>query len=166
MQRRCIHNSNNAFLIRLWNPGKYDRIAQVADIISANLNLNLSSQWLMVRTSGDKKSLISPIRQLSHVWHDQAGNTNCVWLDTRRGQCCHHQHVFIIMYYRHYTSKYWTEIHCIQKTYNTNRKTSNQCGHTLISWQMGSNQKEMKQNKMKKCIYMQHYSNYIPYLGA
>ena len=157
MQRRCIHNSNNAFLIRLWNPGKYDRIAQVADIISANLNLNLSSQRLMVRTSGDKKSLILPIRQRSHVWHDQAGNTNCVWPVLSPSPCIH---------YGHYTSKYWTEIYCIQITYNTNRKTSNQYGHTLISWQMGSNQKEMKQNKKEKCIYMQHYSNYIPYLGA
>ena len=88
---------------------------------------------------------------------DQAGNTNCVWPVLSPSPCIH---------YGHYTSKYWTELHCIQITYNTNRKTSNQYGHTLISWQMGSNQKEMKQNKKEKCIYMQHYSNYIPYLGA
>ena len=89
MQRRCIHNTNNASLIRLWNPGKYDRIAQVADIISANLNLNLCSEWHTdgpdIRRQEKSHLLFVTIRQLSQVWNYQAGNTNCIWPDTLHG---------------------------------------------------------------------------------
>ena len=134
MQRRCIHNTNNASLIRLWNPGKYDRIAQVADIISANLNLNLSSEWLTdvpdIRRQEKCHLLFVTIRQLSHVWNYQAGNTICIWLETLHYQCrtcCHHQSVFIIDLV---PPPNIGRIH-LHTTYNINRKTSNKYGHTL-----------------------------------
>lgn len=139
MQRRCIHNTNNASLIRLWNPGKYDRIAQVADIISANLNLNLPSEWHTdgpdIRRQEKSHLLFVTIRQLSHVWNYQAGNTNyCIWLDTLHYQCwtcCHHQSVFIIDLV---PPPNIGQIH-LHTAYNINRKTSNKYGHTLKVWQ-------------------------------
>ena len=71
-QRRCIYKTNNTSLIRLRNPGKYDRIAQVADISKLELEPLCWAIPEMALTLALRFSWVNvTIRQRSQVWNNR-----------------------------------------------------------------------------------------------
>ena len=96
-QRRCIYKTNNTSLIRLRNPGKYDRIAQVADISKLELEPLCWAIPEMALTLALRFSWVNvTIRQRSQVWNNR--QQAACWQHQPCLVCggCHHQNVLKI----------------------------------------------------------------------